>query len=325
MTTEEKLVDKIRAILRKADETKNASEAEREVAMRAANRLLLKHGLTMQDVGSLEEQDQRSYVHEHEGYLTTEGDSDAWRGLLLHRLAPIYFCKSYRLVIGRRNRHVLLGRQEHVDACKAMYEFVAPQLQREFDVAVSRMRPEHRLARRYALLAAVALGMDPAAVKKMADDSLAEIGRTRLVAIREAESAEEALRDIMRMCELNSQGTARNVRAFINKGEIAPHLTDNLGVWRRSFFDGAIGKVGGRLKQLMREEVKDLGEPGAALVKNEEASLKAFLDSLDLGLRSTTAHRSVDPHGRESGTAAGARADLSGHRKVGGNRQELNR
>lgn len=111
---------------------------------------------------------------------------------------------------------------------------------------------------------------------------------------------------------------AKKVRAFVKRGDIAGAGVENLAVWRRSFFDAAVDRVASRLTALMRSDVNDLGDAGSALVKDERSDLDAFLASLDLGLTSRQSNRSVDAHGAGAGRAAGDRADVSGHRKVGG-------
>lgn len=328
----EDIVNKIRSILRKADESQNPSDAERDTAMRMANRLLLKHGLAMSDLGEAAEEE-RSW--EHEGFFSTGGDSDAWKGDLLWRISSVYFCKYYRINYGRgAGRHVLLGRVENVAACKAMYEFVAPQLQLEFNVAVSKMTQQHRFARRYAhalmseLLAFDREGLFGEATRAsdFDDDMLASIAYDYLEGGGFDDGGLDAkIEDIRFRCEIESFHYAKKVRSKIRAQEIAPSDTENLGVWRRSFFEAAAVRVKMRLHELMDAEVEELGDPGMALVRDETADLKRFVDSLDLGLRSGSSNRESDAAGMDAGREAGDRADLSGHRKVSnGGRKELN-
>ena len=46
----QKIIDKIAKLLARADESRNDNPHEREIAMRQANSLLVKHGLSMTDV-----------------------------------------------------------------------------------------------------------------------------------------------------------------------------------------------------------------------------------------------------------------------------------
>lgn len=315
MTPDNTLVDKIRAILRKAEESTNEHEAERDTAMRMAQRLLLKHGLTMSDVGSLET-DERAFEQEHN--ITDTDRASNWKGTLLNRIARVYFCQVYFIPVSSKHRTwTVLGRQDHVEATKMMFEFVWPQIQRELDVAQSKMGLYQRIARRYCL----ALVEDPA---EITDEELAEIGMERL-ANMEALGADYQAADVRDLLDLNSLQYAKNALRFIRRGEIAPADTDNLKRWRNSFLDSAASRIGSRLRELRTEEVEDLGEPGMALVRNEKAALENYLESLDLGLRSSTSSRGYDGAGSSAGREAGDRADLSGHRKVAnGGRKELN-
>lgn len=320
MTNDEKIKERIRAILRKAEDAKGAGDAERDTAMRMAQRLLLKHGLEMQDVGPAED-DGRSF--EHEGFISTEGRDEQWKGVLLHRLAPTYFCKVYKLNLGRKAHHrwVIIGRKDNTDALRQMYGFIWPQIEGAFTVEVSRMGLYWRHARRYAIGAASYA--DPAAdPESLSDAELAELGEDRLDRFTQDPDLDE-IEDVVRLCRLSSRGYAKNVLPRIRKREIAPSLSSNLGVWRRSFLDAAVGRVAARVAELHREEVQDLGTPGTELVTSEALDLSRFLESLDLGLRRTRSSRQVDGAGRQSGRAAGDRADISGHRKVSGNRKVL--
>jgi hypothetical protein len=316
-------MDKIRAILRKADEGDNPSEHERDVAIRLANKLLLKHGLTMSDVGDLDPEDKSGRMFEHASGLYTLGDDDYWRGELLFRIASVYFCKVYR---GSTNDHgayhwMMVGRLDHIQMTRAMFEFVAPQVEREFTVMVSRMTQQHRFARRYAMQA---FKLDHPGEPYPHDDDLAEFGRARFERIKILSGVDGALKDIRALCGIDSVHYGKKVRAKVTRNEIAPHDTKNLGVWRRSFFTAASTKIKNRLDELMREEAADIGETGTALVKDERADLQRALEDLDLGLTNNKNMRKGDRHGAQAGHEAGERADLSLGRKLATARPQLN-
>lgn len=311
-----KLMEKIRAILRKAEESSNESPEERDTAMRMAQRLLLKHGLSMQDVGSLDEADDGREFERSSAALDLDL-SEHWKGTLLYRISRVYFVQAYYTSLSRKRRTwSMVGRADHIAATKAMYEYVWPQIQLELNVATSKMGLYQRIARRYALAVA---GGDPGD-----DEALAEIGRKRLEAMTKVDASAGA-DDIARLCDLRSSQYAKNAMRFIRRGEIAPSDTTNLKVWRNSFLDNAISRVASRLRELQNEEVEDLGDAGTALVRNERAELDNFLESLNLGLRSSHSSRQYDSAGALAGREAGDRADLSGHRKMSNNVKELNR
>lgn len=324
----EKVIERVQAILRKADESKNDSEAERDVAISMANKMLLKHGLSMADVEAGDDDAGPTWLHEQSG-IVTEGDLDRWKGTLLHRIASVYFCKAYFLDLsGGRRRWMIVGKDANVATAKAMHEFIVPQLQGEHDLALAKItrttsphqQQQARHARTYAEHAAIKFlreNEEDTMLSDLSDDELATIGREHYEALVEDAGKEAALTDIA--IDLGvSVNFAKKVRAFIKRGDIAGAQIENLAVWRRSFYDFAISRVASRLRKIMRSDVADLGEAGSALVKNEDADLDRFLDQLNLGLRSRQSNRGVDSHGANAGTAAGERADLSGHRKVAG-------
>lgn len=318
-TNGDQIVDKIRAILRKADESKNPSEEERDTALRLANRLLLKHGLSMADVGELDEDE--GHTFEHGSAFDIDSAEDAWRGLLLHRIATVYFCKVYRTNFGRgKARYMLVGRGDYVKTTMMMFEFLVPQIEAELNIALAALlkttspnqQQQARLARTYAQRAAIDAGM-PSGID---DEALAIVGQERLARITREQDSDSALLDIMNLCGLSSMHYAKKARAFIKRGDIASGAVENLAVWRRSFHDGAVNRIGKRLADLMREEVKDSGETGMALVRNEAADLDRFLDTLNLGLKTQRSARKIDHHGHAAGRAAGDRADINPGRKV---------
>jgi hypothetical protein len=338
MTHDSALIDKIKAILRKADETRNPSEAEREEAMRAANRLLLKHGLDMQDLGDIEDDTTiPGREHEHTSAFATEGDQDYWRGELLYRLAKIYFCHVYRGWHPHKSHYhwMILGRGDYVQALRTMHEYVAPQIEREFSVATSKMTQHRRYARRWALHAATVTGLTDVenyveettggrVSVEITNEDLARLGREYWEVTVNDIGLDAALTQIQVLIGCNRLNAERT-RAKIIKDDIAPASPENLGVWRRSFFYAANLRIATRLRNMMHEDVKEMGEPGVALVKNEKEDLDRFIDSLDLGLSNSSSSRERDAEGMALGREAGDRADLSPHNKVKAtNRRTLN-
>lgn len=334
-TNGDQIADKIRAILRKADESKNPSEAERETALRLANRLLLKHGLSMADLGDIDdsEDDGRTFGHDR---LFEFDQEESWRGTLLYHIAKVYFCKVYYNQLGGgRRRAMIVGRADYVATTLTMYEFIVPQIESEFNIALVKLTKttsphqmqQARLARQYATWAVVEYQREHddehVSYRDLDDDDLAEFGRERFDTIAERDGMDAALRDVMTICGLTSMHYAKKARAFIRRGDIAAAGVENLAVWRRSFYDAAAHRIGKRLAELMAEEASDM-DSGVALVKSEAADLDRFFDSLGVKLRSKQSQRQVDYHGNMAGRAAGDRADLNPNRKVrGGEKRQL--
>lgn len=320
------ITDKVRAILRKADESTNDSEEERDVAMRMAQRLLLKHGLTMADVKDISDADGiegREFMREFTG-VETEAE-ESWRGNLLHGIGEVYFCKVYYHTIagGRKHREwMIVGRADHVAMTKSMYEFVMPQLQYAFDRATSKMHTYQRDARKYALAACgVPEFLWTSEVTDTTDEELAEIGRSHFELIRETQGGEAAIASIREVLRC-SYNYAKHIRVHIRKADIAPSVVADLGVWRRSWFDYATVQIRNRLRELRREEAANLSG-GTDLVVSEDKALERELDRLDLGLHRKKNNRKTDRQGAAAGVRAANEADLSGHSKLGGNRKLL--
>lgn len=324
MTPQEKVIDKIKAALRKADESQNDSEAERDTAMRMAQRLLLKHGLTMKDVGDIgSSADGEGRKFDNDEALVTD-KVDHWCGTLLHAIADVYFCKVYYYTLHNSQRSwYIVGRNDHVDATVAMFDFVEPQLQYAFDRDATRMSTYQRDARRYALASAgVPHEIWDLPLEDADEARLAEIGRDRFEYLREDLGGDAAVESIQNVlgCSANY---AKHVRAYIRKADIAPSVVKNLGVWRRSWFDAAVSRVKTRLMELRREEAENLSG-GTDLVVNERTALDRELDRLNLGLRKHSRSRKHDMSGARSGDSAGRDADLSGHSKLSTQRGALN-
>lgn len=324
---ESKIVDRIRAILRKADESSNDSEAERDTAMRMAQKLLLKHGISMGDVGEINDEAETPEGRRFgdNSTLETDGFQDNWRGTLLSQIAAVYFCKGYFYDQGHgRKRWYVIGRADHVGAALAMFGFVAPQLDRVFNVELSKMGLYQRLARKYALIVGgVPRDMIELPIEQ-SDAEIAEIGAEHFEAIRYAGGPEAALDDVQRVLG-TSRNYAKHVRVHIRKHDVAPAVTSNLGRWRESWFSFAIMTIARRLQEILREEAEGLGNAGTDLVVNERQALTKYMEDIGLDLKKNKGKdRELDPAGAASGRQAGEDADLSPGRKIeDGAREEL--
>lgn len=326
-----KVIDKIRAILRKADESSNQHEGERDAAMHAANRLLLKHGLSMADIGEIADDDTSAgRMFERTTEFETES-ADSWRGSLLCRLARTYFCQAYYVStwivkddfgtgMSSGRRWVLLGRKDYTDTCRAMFQFIVPQIQRELDVELAsivrtespNLQQQARHARTYAEQA-YWLAMQTNGDDTLLDDEqLAAVGSERLA----TKQGDDAVRDIQALCGIESFHYAKKVRAFIKRGDIARAPISDMGVYRRSFLEAAVQRVSSRVAAMMFNDVQDLGSKGTDLVKDEKLDLKRFMEDIGLKIGGRTSNRQYDAEGLAAGRAAGERADISGHRKV---------
>ena len=313
--SQDDIADKIRKILRRADESRNDSDAEREVAMRKAQALLMEHGLSMADLGELDDEalpEGRAFGTDH-AFVTARTES--WRGKLLASIAAVYFAKVYFTRRSHSRVWTILGRQDHVRTALVMFEWVEPQLQIEFDRQVSRMGSYQRLARKYALLVmGVPLHMIDYPLSDTSDEELAAMGANHFEHIKAAQGADAALWDIQRVLGV-SENYARHVRVHIRKHDIAPTVAKDLASWRDTWFDYAISTIRHRLEKIQKEEAEKFGSRGTDLVVNENQALQVFMDEIGLKLSSQPKKSVMNPQAAEAGAAAGAAADLRpGHR-----------
>lgn len=316
--------DRIRAILRKAGDG-NPSLEEREVALRMAQRLMLKHGLTEQDLGP--EQDHRGFTEEP--FFTTTTEAEYWKGQLLCNIAEFYFCDAY----AQGNPDMwyanwyLMGREENIEICKMMFDFIVPQLEAaavEAQVAFGNVWERH--ARAYCIATCKEMLMPDAVYESMSDDALGEFGRLRLesVVITEGEP-EAAVRDIQELCEIESFNYAKKVQAYIKRKELGRGLAGaRVDTWRRSFFIGAITEITERLKGLLIEETEEFGESGAALVLSERDALIRYQESIGHETEKRRSRTKLDRDGLDQGMDAGQSADLMLGKKLNMERKELN-
>lgn len=313
--SQDDIADKIRKILRRADESRNDSAEEREVAMRKAQALLMEHGLSMADLGELDDEalpEGRVFGTDH-AFVTARTES--WRGKLLARIAAVYFAKVYFTRRHHSRIWTILGRQDHVRVTLAMFEWVEPQLQIEFDKQVSKMGTYQRLARKYALLVmGVPLHMIDHQLSDTTDEELASMGANHFEHIKREQGADEALWDIQRVLGV-SENYAKHVRVHIRKEDIAPTVAKDLASWRETWFSYAIATIEQRLEKIQREEAEKFGSKGTDLVVNENQALQVFMDEIGLKLTNNKRKTHTNAQAAEAGASAGAAADLRpGHR-----------
>jgi hypothetical protein len=314
----EQVLDKVRAILRKADVANNPSEAERDVALQMAQRLLFRHGLEMADVGDIDDTDDQKVM---EDALTVEGQDVEWKSTLAYRVSRQFFCTMYYIPLTRnKQRVVIVGKPDNVAVVKELLPYIERQIEDACTVALSRRTDKRaQYARMYCegITRGDDYREDP---QEYTDEELAEAGQERMAHL----SGPEQLRSIMAYCGI-AENYAGEVRPFVKRGEIAAEVVSHIGVWRRSFYDAAVSRVGNRLYKMHKDQVEEAGDPGVALVSLERKKIEDYMNEHHPDLRARSTEREVDPSGMMHGRAAGDRADLSGSsNKMGvGQRNQL--
>lgn len=115
MTTNDKIADKVRKLLAKANGTNNEAEAAAFAAK--AQALMVEHNLQMSDVEMKEE---ALIGVEHLRFEFK--DNYPWTRQLASAVAGYYMCGFYYM--GRTNTFVLLGRPSRTEVAKMMFEYL---------------------------------------------------------------------------------------------------------------------------------------------------------------------------------------------------------
>lgn len=311
------LNDKIKAILRRADESRNDSEAERDTAMKMAQKLMIENGITMADLGNLDDEalpEGRKFQRDS-AFVTARTES--WRGSLLNAIAQVYFAEAYYYKRSHSKVWVLLGRADHVQATLTMFGWVEPQLETRFQLALDKMGLYQRLARKYALLkAGVPMHQVHLPLADTTDAELAAFGAMQFEQAKAELGADGAVRDIQATLGV-SFNYAKHVRVHIRKEDIAPTVARDLAAWRETWFSYATGQIKKRLEEIQAEEAEKFGSKGTDLIVNEKGALERFKEEQGLEIKYVDNGLVHDPHAAKDGTAAGREADLRPGHRVG--------
>lgn len=121
-----RIIDKIRKLLAMADSDRNDNDNERETALRQANSLMDKHGVSMLDMDDDSEADPNG----ERGESDTATGAAIWKAMLISHVAKLYGCKSYRTT-GSRGRTYVVGREVHRTVVLSMSEYLMRSIERE--------------------------------------------------------------------------------------------------------------------------------------------------------------------------------------------------
>lgn len=112
-----KILARIRALLAMADPVNNASDQERETALRRANYLMDQHQISELDLG--QEEDSAG----PRGKTALDTGSTRWKTQVVNALAPLYGCKCY-FTSGADGRTYLVGREQHREVLASMARWI---------------------------------------------------------------------------------------------------------------------------------------------------------------------------------------------------------
>lgn len=120
----DRTIDKIRKLLAMGNDERG-NEQERETALRQAHALLVKHNLTIADVGSSAPQEQREE-------RKTKLSVFPWARGIAHSMAQLFFCTYYfQRGAGKLATHAFIGKQSNAITAQEMAEYVVGSVFKE--------------------------------------------------------------------------------------------------------------------------------------------------------------------------------------------------
>lgn len=145
----DKIIEKVRKILAKAHDLSGATEHEREVAMKMAHTLLVKHNLSMSDTELQEEKRING---------SFERSSGPWHRSIMGSVAELFFCNYFYVQVkGLKDRHVFVGLIDNVETAKEIARFVVDSVAKE-SLIVKKNQPAPELfAKSFCLGAAASI------------------------------------------------------------------------------------------------------------------------------------------------------------------------
>ena len=126
---DQKLLNKFKALLARADESRNDNAHERDIAMRQAVALLARHNLSMSDVTSRVEQDETMGGLGRVSH--TLSSRYVWEAGVWRSIGELYGCLLVRQPNRGRVQVVLVGRQLHCTLTAQMAGYVVASIRRE--------------------------------------------------------------------------------------------------------------------------------------------------------------------------------------------------
>lgn len=127
---DQKLINKIQNILARADADRNDNPHEREIAMRQANALLVKHGLSMTDI--TDQTERKDTLGALGRTQETLGSRYVWEAGVWSAVAKLNACQVIRTP--RRTGRIqisLIGRQLNCTVTKQIAAYVVASIKRE--------------------------------------------------------------------------------------------------------------------------------------------------------------------------------------------------
>lgn len=145
----EKVIEKIRKILARANDMTGTTEAERETAMKMAHTLLVKHNLSLSETKEVTEERSKDFFAR---------SSDIWTRSIMDSISELYFCKYFYMKrpdpAVNRDHHFFVGLASNVETAKIISRFVVDSVSQESNVLKRGRRDASSFGRSFCLAAA---------------------------------------------------------------------------------------------------------------------------------------------------------------------------
>jgi hypothetical protein len=318
----ESLHAKLEKILRLANH-EGTSEEERDAAMARAQEIAFKHNIDLLEIQT-EDKDLNEVLPSNARWM------DDWESELLFFCANVNFCRAahYKTRNSKKQRPCFIyGKKHNIDATFDLFMFLHDQIIMLELVETGRRDKRLQYARKV-LLEVVKDLISTAYMKRVLEehpdatttspfnpdhnfidaghDALVEAAAMHLQGNDHMLKGNEGLIFIMDRTGLTAS-YASEIRPYLRRGEYAPEIVKNMGVWRRSFLIAIVNRVGNRLIEKFADLVDDAGDSGLALVRKEDAGLDDFDKDMDQGEETK---KKYDPRGLVAGTRSAEKVNL---------------
>lgn len=318
----DELHDRIAKILRLAN-NEGATQEERDAAMAKAQEVAFKYNLQLADI----EWDDKEEI--------TVGAAPAqwmheWEQMLLGAVAKVNFCRTGHY-LGRtdpykRKRVFIYGKKHNIVASMDLFEY----LHRQVLLVIDRETARRDKRMQYARMVLIEIVKDLAPTQYMRrvieehddaetaspfsdfrylntdHDALIEAAAVHLQGNEHLLKGTAGIAYIMHRTGLTAS-YASEIRPYLKRGEYAPEIVKNMGVWKKSFLLGLVARLDQRLHDKFASLVDEAGSSGMELIRKEDAGLDEFDEDFE---ESKQKEHNLDRKGLVAGVDAAEEVNL---------------
>lgn len=119
----DKVMRKLAKLKKLYESAKVCSQGEAEAAARAINRLLTEYNLTMDEIGSFEEKEANSVMHEEISGFTYKSIGGNWEHRLTYVICKWNFCRCYTYGSSYK-RVIIVGERQNIETVKWLVDML---------------------------------------------------------------------------------------------------------------------------------------------------------------------------------------------------------